>query len=291
MAERKTWLAALCAAAIGAAVGACAQPEARYPPLASTGPSPGCTGPPPAKPPTGLRVAGRQREFILALPGGYSPRRAHDLVFAFHGRTNPSRKVRGYFDLERHARRPTIFVYPSGLPRGGGFSWYDPDDPAGALRDYRLFDALLAKLGNDYCVDLNRVFLVGHSLGAWFANSLGCARGNRVRAVATLAGGIVAAPCRGKVAALIAHNPNDRLVPFSQGEAVREHLLAGNGLAGRRPSRGAGPLNCRRYQDQRYPLLWCPHRQDHTWRGSYYPHNWPRQTGALMMTFFASLAG
>ena len=197
-----------------------------------TVPSAGCGTAPPEDPPRTVTVEGRARKFIMAVPEDYDPTVAHDLVFAFHGRTNANVRVRQYYNLEENARQPAIFVYPSGLPAGGGTrSWWDPGDPPAALRDYALFDALLAALTQQYCIDRSRVFAVGHSLGASFVNSLGCARGDVLRAIGTVAGGITPPEsCAGKVAALILHNPEDRLVAFGQGKAARDTFIEANAL-------------------------------------------------------------
>lgn len=255
--------------------------------------SQGCQGAAPSAPATSLVVSGRRRPFILVVPQDYRAGRPHRLVFAFHGRTNSNAKVRGYYDLERHATQPTLFVYPSGLKdQSGRFTWSAPRDRSNALRDYAIFDALLAKLSQQYCVALDHVYIVGHSLGAWFGNSLACARAAQIRAVATLAGGISASACRGAVAAMIAHNPKDRLVPIAGGRRARDTFLRHNGLleVSGTPLTSSD-LNCQRYSHpaNRNPVLWCPHRHDHTWRGKYYPHNWPRNTGKAIMAFFDSL--
>ncbi len=129
--------------------------------------SQGCGRLAPKTPPTSLMVAGRRRQFILVVPKDKSTGEPQRLVFAFHGRTNNNAKVRGYYDLERHTAQPTLFVYPNGLKdRSGRFTWSAPRDPAHALRDYAFFDALLAEIGNRYCVTLDHVYIVGHSLGA-----------------------------------------------------------------------------------------------------------------------------
>jgi polyhydroxybutyrate depolymerase len=256
--------------------------------------SPGCGHSAPNTPITSVMLNGRRRRFILVVPKAYHSRQPHRLVFAFHGRTNTNAKVRSYYDLERHATQPTLFVYPSGLKdQSGRFTWSAPRDQTRALRDYALFDALLADIGKQYCVALDHVYIVGHSLGAWFSNNLACARAAQIRAVATLGGSISASACRGPVAAMIIHNPKDRLVPFAGGQRARDTFLQHNGLLdARAESLDAHPLNCRRYGagSARNPVLWCPHRHDYTWRGKYYPHNWPRRTGQAIMAFFTSLS-
>jgi polyhydroxybutyrate depolymerase len=255
--------------------------------------SQGCGHSAPSTPTTSVMLGGQRRRFILVVPKSYDSRQPQRLVFAFHGRTDNNAKVRSYYDLERHSTQPTLFVYPSGLKdRSGRFTWSAPRDPANALRDYALFDALLATIGKQYCVALDHVYVVGHSLGAWFGNSLACARAAHIRAVATLGGGISASACRGPVAAMIIHNPKDRLVPFAGGQQARDVFLKPNGLLEvRGVPLDAHPLNCQRYGREgiRNPVLWCPHRHDYTWRGTYYPHHWPRRTGQIIMAFFTSL--
>jgi pimeloyl-ACP methyl ester carboxylesterase len=90
--------------------------------------------------------------------------------FAFHGRTNDNVQARRYFGLEEAAHGSTIFVYPAALPdRTGGFAWADPADPPDAVRDFELFDVILDRITSTYCIDLDPVYVVGHSLGAQHA--------------------------------------------------------------------------------------------------------------------------
>ena len=244
-------------------------------------PSSGCGKESPL--PGTLTVGGVQRSFVTSeLGDGATPQR---LVFAFHGRTRSNTEVRRYYGIE--PAPDTVFVYPSALPAGGGFSWSDAE----GAPDYALFDALLELFARDTCVDLTRVFVVGHSLGASFANSLGCARGDRVRGVGSLGGGITAEGCRGKVAAIVFHNPADRLVPFSEGERVRDEFLAQNGLSGPAVATEPAAFNCVCYGDatEHFPVSWCPHTFDYAYDGTYYPHTWPRGTGKVIMNFFNGL--
>jgi len=258
----------------------------------SSEPSNGCDIRPPTEPPSTLEVDGRTREFITVIPDDYDSDLPHKLVFAFHGRTTPNTQIRRYFGIERSASVPTIFVYPAGLVAADGkFSWYEPGESGDRLRDYALFDALLELFASSYCIDLGGVFAVGHSLGASFANSLGCARGSVIRGVGTVAGRIWESECSGPAAAMIIHNPNDDLVPVSRGLHARDWALAQNGLEP--PGRGCEPsaLNCECFGPTGAvnPVVWCPHTEDTTRSGRFYPHLWPAEAGGAIMGFFDSL--
>lgn len=254
--------------------------------------SSGCHASPPTTAPNSIIVDGVQRELILVPVRPAGAAEPYDLVVAFHGRTNSNAEVRDYFDLERHAQRATLFVYPAGLPAGpGARGWTDAAGTA-EPRDFALFDAIILRLARLYCLDLGRVFAVGHSLGGSFVNALACARGDSLRGIATVAGGGGGTVrCAGPVAALIVHNPRDEVVAIGDAAAVRERLIHTNGLPARAVPAPLSELGCVRYGEpqEANPVVWCQHRQDVTWRGRYYPHQWPRETGALIMSFFATL--
>ncbi len=247
-----------------------------------------------AEPPIeAIRVDGHIRELILVLPEGGERNTPRPLVMAFHGRTNSNAQVRAYYGLRRTLERTAVVAYPSALRQADGtFSWTVPRDGLSGPPDLALFDALLTEIGGRYCVDLGRVFLVGHSLGASFANTLACARAERVRAVASVGGGIWTRGCTDPVAALVVHNPKDRLVAVELGREVRDVFLLANGLEETAPQPAAGrQLHCRRYGDatEPNPVVWCPHRQDYKADGRYYPHNWPESTELEIARFFGSL--
>lgn len=252
--------------------------------------SSGCGLAPPAVPPDSVEVAGTRRSLIVAVPEGYAPERAHRLVLAFHGRTNPAERVRRYYGLEGTDAEGveaggTIFVYPRALRQEDGtFIWRLPEDLA-------LFDAIVDQFARRYCIAMNQIFAVGHSLGASFVNDLACARGRVLRGVATVAGGISAADCAGQVAALLLHNPEDRLVPISEGRAALKTLLAQNGLSGEPAKWRLGPFACKRFgaRGDRNPVLWCLYDDSRTGRGRYYPHQWPEGAAEAVMRFFAAL--
>lgn len=248
-------------------------------------PSSGCGKAAPATPPVTVDVSGVQRRFLIDVPRDYDSRTPARLIFAFHGRTNSNAQVRGYLELTKTASAYFV-VYPESLKNGSSNVWTTTEDG-----DYAFFDALLAELSSRYCIDTDQVYVVGHSLGAWFANSLACARGNVIRAAATLGGSTTRAECTGPVAAMVMHNPKDNLAAFSGGEQARDQYLAQNHCSADAPQ----PAEPSEYKCVRYscpdaaPVLWCPLEKDTGWNGEYYPHVWPGGAAGYVMRFFGSV--
>jgi polyhydroxybutyrate depolymerase len=254
--------------------------------------SPGCTSGGSAAPES-ISVRGRERSFIARIPASYRGDEPHDLVVAFHGRTNSNAQVRDYFGLDE-ALPEAIILYPSALPESLGFRWSDPGDLPGELRDYALLDSLLVAFGTALCVDLERVFVVGHSLGASFANSVACHRGGVVRAVASVAGGIEGRECDAGVAALVIHHPEDQLVPIGEGLRARNAFLGANSFASDRFVSASEPqlraLACQRYGgDSTDPVFWCAHDDTTSYGRAYYPHTWPDAAPQAIARFFRDL--
>lgn len=252
----------------------------------------GCGKPGPPEPPSSAEVDGRTRDFIAVIPEPYNAEVAHRLIFAFHGRTTANSRARSYFRIEQSSTSPTIFVYPAGLlGEDGKYSWYERGQSGDNLRDYLLFDTLLESLSATYCIDLDRVFVVGHSLGGSFANSLGCARGAAIRGVGTVAGRVWDTDCSGAAATMILHNPRDYLVPVARGEYARDRALLQNSLGP--PAEPCEPrtLNCECYgpAGAENPVVWCPHNENKIRSGEDYPHLWPHEAGEAIMSFFDSL--
>ena len=254
--------------------------------------SAGCGKTPPASAPVSSLVSGVTRSYITVIPKDYNKDKPKKLIFAFHGRTNPNTQVRTYYKVEQAAGNEAIMIYPAGMDAGGGSrNWSNPGDSADNLRDYALFDQLLNEFSDNYCIDLDEVYVVGHSLGAWFTNSLGCARGDVIRGIGSLGGGITAGNCTGPVATWISHNPKDNLASYSSGVAARDNFLRQDqcGTATVKVSPAEG--NCVEYQSclDSAPVVWCPHNVNYDNRGSYYPHTWPKFTGPAIWDFFKSL--
>jgi len=191
-------------------------------------PSAGCTaaGLEPGVTTGALTVGGVRRTYQLVVPPGDKtlPR---PLVFGFHGSGGDGAGIRGYLGLEKPAAGAAVFVYPDGLADGGATGW-----PNTGGRDVAFFDALLATLSAEACVDTHRVFVTGFSYGGYMTNTVGCARAGVIRAIAPLSGGGPGGTCNGEpVAAMVVHGTKDQTVTPAQGQQSRDHWIQADGCA------------------------------------------------------------
>jgi polyhydroxybutyrate depolymerase len=136
---------------------------------------------------------------------------------------------------------------------------------------------------------MDRIFVVGHSLGAWFANTVACARGGVVRGSATVGGSTTMSKCTGPTAAMIINNPKDTSSPHITSEQMRDIRIKENACDGRSERTEPSTLSCIQYQScSENPVVFCPHTIDND-RNGYYPHLWPPGTGKAIVEFFDGL--
>jgi len=240
---------------------------------------------------TTLTVGGNERSFLLTVPTSHSPRDPSPLIVAFHGRTNSNEKVRSYYGLDREANDYFI-AYPAAMQRDTGtFYWSNPGEKLSELQDIAFFDAMVKTIGENYCIDMNRIYTVGHSLGAWMANSVACARGGVVRASGTVGGDSVIAPCNGPSSAFIMHNPHDTLASFASTERARDLRTEQNACGTRNEETRPEAFKCTLYNecDGGNEVVWCPHEVDEDRHGAFYPHQWPDGTAEAIVDFFEDL--
>jgi polyhydroxybutyrate depolymerase len=212
-----------------------------------------------------IAVWGDARSYVLSVPDAYGETpQSWRVVFAFHGGGGTGEQLRGSFDTDqRFAEKNAIVVYPDAA---NGRNW-DLDTPAAQNPDIAFFDALLAELEANACIDATRVFAVGFSNGAYFTNQLGCRRGTALRAIAPHAGGGPYGPgssydgegnlvCAGKPPAVkVFHAEDDDTVPISDGESSINHWKWANGCQD--STHGAAPDGCVAYDGCGKPVEMC----------------------------------
>jgi polyhydroxybutyrate depolymerase len=213
-----------------------------------------------------LTSSGQHRTYGLFVPDAYDSKTALPIVFVFHGDGGTGAGMRG-INLEAKAAGKAVFVYPDGLNQ----TW-DLDTPPGQNKDYVFFDDLVADVASKLCVDTKRVFLFGLSNGAFFANQLGCFRGDKIRGFVSHSGGgpytnnpsdfgadgIFSACNTTPPAALIIHGDADTVVPFEAGQKSARYWRIKNGCRESTNPYSQNPCVSYAGCNMGHPVVWCP---------------------------------
>jgi polyhydroxybutyrate depolymerase len=161
-----------------------------------------------------MSVGGTLREAVIrGVRPGNDPL---PLVILFHGYGDTGRGMEVDSGFSRMAASGKfVAVYPTAL--GSPPSWQFTSD-----QDLRFISDLLSKVEEGACIDLNRVFAVGMSMGGGMAAFVGCRLSDRISAVASVAG--THGPkyegnCvpRRPVAIVTFHSLTDPVVPYGGG--------------------------------------------------------------------------
>ena len=174
-----------------------------------------------------IQSGGMSRTFHVYVPAKYDPHTPDMLLFVFHGYTQHGTGT-GVFSIEYLSQMDPVadaqgflLVYPDGYMQ----SWNAGSCCGGAVSsnidDVGFFDAMLAQIETEYCVDAKRVFAAGLSNGGFFSNRLGCERAGVVAAIGPVAGPLDISPCKPSrpVAMLEVHGTADPVVTYDGGSA------------------------------------------------------------------------
>ncbi len=161
-----------------------------------------------------ITIAGKSRNYLLYVPSWMKQWKEISLAVAFHGRTNNNEMVRDYMQLwgGRYGYKQNDFIaaYPQGL-WGWPYSWSQ-------YENIEFFDAIITEVSEKLCINRDKVFSIGHSLGSYMSNKVSCQRGDVIRAMAWVASDGFNGDCTGPVSSLITHLPWDPLASYSGGQ-------------------------------------------------------------------------
>jgi poly(3-hydroxybutyrate) depolymerase len=201
-----------------------------------------------------ITVGGAKRTFTIYIPLLYDSIVPQPIVFGFHGSYGTSASDQQ--QVQSMSADTAFFAYPQGNPisTGGPTGWnWTASSP-----DIALFDAMLAQMSADFCIDTNRIFVYGYDMGGYLANALGCYRGDKVRAVGDIQGG---APdyggCTGQVAGIFIAGTADTTVTPGRVAVAREAVMQQNNCGPEMAPWDPDP--CQRYTGCQtgYDVVWC----------------------------------
>ncbi len=200
-----------------------------------------------------VNIQGVDRQWSIYVPNNYDPSRAYPLVVLLHGCTSGTNNV----PIQNASGDDALLVRGTAAD---GNCW-----ETGEVPNLEFFDAMVAGIGSQTCVDESRIFAAGYSSGAWLMSRLGCQRADVLRAVGTVAGGDALwnpPECNGQVGAIFVHDTEDMDNGIEGSESVRDRLLEQNGCgeAEALSSTPIEPSPCEEYLDcpADSPIVWCP---------------------------------
>lgn len=220
-----------------------------------------------------VSVAGKTRTYWRMVPDGYDKDEPHGLVVVLHGAGGSGQTAYEKFKLQNQGAGQFVFLYPDALIADNGEPRWETEKDAD---DYAFFDAIVAKAEEDLCIDKDRLFVTGFSLGARFTSMLGCFRGDVIRAIAPGAPGMTAQTlplvaetaagnCRGEVGAWVFWGTED---PDHEEGAylVRDYYADIDGCDATRTAL-ATPAGCEAYDNCKMstPVAWCSYDLNHQW--------------------------
>jgi polyhydroxybutyrate depolymerase len=157
---------------------------------------------------------GVEREYLLHVPATYPP--SYDglapapapLLIVFHGAGVPAQSIIDVTAVTAAAdERGMVTVFPEATD----FMWTALGSPA-PTADTDFAADVIKDVTGTLCIDANRVYAAGFSLGGSVAQLVGCVHADLVAAVASVAAPAVS--CQGDVPLIAVHGDGDPIVPY-----------------------------------------------------------------------------
>jgi poly(3-hydroxybutyrate) depolymerase len=211
-----------------------------------------------------MTSAGLAREYIVSVPTAYDQNKPYRLVFAMHmmGGSDSGVSSDGYYKLQPlDTASTTIFVAPEGYTDGSPWRTGSNDD-----KDHIFFDDMVSVLKSSLCIDSSRIFVVGFSFGAMFANSLAQNHQQTLRGTVVYATYLhniyIPANTGAPMGWFGTVGLSDTTCPPDEGRAARDRFIQNNGCAvpgsGVPEAVSGGSHVCYTYQcDGKHPVTWC----------------------------------
>jgi len=162
---------------------------------------------------------GINRTWVVYLPQNYQSGDSFPLLIALHGLTQNGQSMMTFTGFNAIADTGNfIVVYPDGVNN----SWNVGFVGGSTADDVGFLSALIDTLHQDYTINLNRVYATGFSNGGFLSYRLACELGDRIAAIAPVAGTMTTdsytacAPSR-NMPVLHIHGTNDFVVSYNGG--------------------------------------------------------------------------
>ena len=135
------------------------------------------------------------RSFSLFVPSNYSDAAPAPLVIALSGYNESGADFERYLKLTPLAQsNGFLYVHPDGRKDIHGIRFWNGTPECCDFQNPKVDDAkyimnIISQVEAKYSVDINRIFIIGHSNGGFLANNLACNYSDQIAAVINMAGG------------------------------------------------------------------------------------------------------
>jgi len=165
---------------------------------------------------------GQMRHYLLYVPESYTGNEAVPLILNFHGFTSTAKAQLAYGDFRKIAEREqVILVHPQGtLHPTQGYTYWNAHWEAEGVDDVGFASALIDSIAHAYNINLDRVYSTGMSNGGFMSYTLACALGDKIAAIASVAGSMTVKQlstfCQPNhsIPIMQIHGTADNLVPY-----------------------------------------------------------------------------
>ena len=173
---------------------------------------------------------GVTRQYILYVPDSLDGTSRSPLMLNFHGFGGTADRHLRAADMRPMADSGTfILVYPQGTLLDGNPHWnagLKTERNKSDADDFGFVEALIDEISSDYNIDPARVYACGYSNGAFFAYALACFHGDKIAAIGSVAGTMMAETyneCNPShpTAMINIHGTSDAIVPYGGGEGLK----------------------------------------------------------------------
>jgi polyhydroxybutyrate depolymerase len=159
-----------------------------------------------------IESGGVERTYRLGVPAGYDPDEPAPLLLNLHGSGSNALQASVYGDVPRKAgEHGFVTVTPDAIDA----KW----ELARTGRDDDFLVALVDDIEQRYCIDLDRVHVIGMSLGAWKAGLTACQHPDRFASAALVTVEVHPDGCD-PMSVVAFHGTADGTVPYGEGGDV-----------------------------------------------------------------------
>ncbi len=166
---------------------------------------------------------GGDRPAQVYLPEAYDENGSHPLVMVLHGYSTTGELQDGYLAVSAlQDNGDYVVLLPEGLVDAEGNQFWNAhpaccgDQPD--LDDSSYLAGLIDEAVQTYAVDPARIYVVGHSNGAFMGYRMACDHADKIAGIATLAGSAFLnaedCPAMGRLSVLHLHGTEDASVPY-----------------------------------------------------------------------------